>query len=107
MEMEEDVLVSKLEPKGKDPKMAKTVLISVDDNRGYNPEQVETEVTLGELIAQLQEAAERFGDDAKVVLSNGQQYGAGFGRFATAGWHGGDLIIGDAEPDAEEDDDLL
>jgi hypothetical protein len=85
--------------------MARTVLISIDDNRGYSPEQIETKVTLADMLASVQEAIEQFGEDAKVVLFNGQQYGAGFGRFQTQGWDP-ELVIGDAEPDADEDDEF-
>lgn len=61
------------------------VLLAIDDNTGYAPDQVRTDLTLGELIASLQEAAEEYGDDALVILNNGQRYGASFGAFRTMG----------------------
>lgn len=59
------------------------ILLAIDDNTGYAPSQVHTDLTLGELIASLQEAAEEYGDDALVILNNGQRYGASFGAFRT------------------------
>ncbi|AVR56383.1 hypothetical protein SEA_SJAY_55 [Microbacterium phage SJay] len=76
--------------------MAKTVLIGVNDNQGYAPDQINTEVTLASLLADIQQAIEEFGEDAKVVIANGQRYGAGFGSFETMG---DEVTISDASPD--------
>ena len=84
--------------------MAKTVLIPVSSNMGYAPDQIDTPVTLGSLLEALQEAIENYGEDAKVVLSNGQRYGAGFGEFSS--WGQGTIEISDANPDDEEDEYL-
>jgi succinyl-CoA synthetase alpha subunit len=80
--------------------MARTVLIGIDDNQGYAPDQISTAVTLEALLESVQNAIEEFGADAKVVLYNGQRYGAGFGRFQA---YGSDAIISDANPDEDED----
>lgn len=55
--------------------MARTVLIGIDDNQGYAPDQISTAVTLEALLESVQNAIEEFGADAKVVLYNGQRYG--------------------------------
>ena len=59
----------------------RTVLLAVEDNMGYSPEQVDTDITLGDMLRMIQEAIETHGVDAKVVLDNGQRYGAQFGRI--------------------------
>lgn len=86
--------------------MAKTVLIGVNDNQGYSPDQIDTQVTLGALLASVQEAIEEYGEDAKVVVANGQRYGAGFGSLEVLGWGTDEVSITDANPD-DEDDDFL
>lgn len=58
-----------------------TVLLPIDDNQGYSPDQVETGFTLADLLAVVQEAIAQHGDDAVVVLDNGQRYGAQYGRI--------------------------
>lgn len=78
------------------------VLLAIDDNTAYVPEDVDTTLTLGELIAALQEAAEEYGDDAIVVLNNGQRYGASFGAFRTMG---GEITDITATTDTDEDED--
>lgn len=80
--------------------MAKTVLISINDNEGYAPDQIITELTLAGMLESIQNAIEEFGSDAKVVLSNGQYRGAGFGSFQS---YGEELVIGDAQPDEEDE----
>ncbi|QDF16017.1 hypothetical protein H3N89_gp52 [Microbacterium phage MonChoix] len=77
--------------------MAKTVLLGVNDNEGYAPDQIRTEVTLADLLAAVQDAITEHGEDAKVVVSNGQRYGAGFGSLEAM--PGGEVIISDAAPD--------
>lgn len=80
---------------------ATTVTIAISDNEGYAPNQIETEVTLATLLESIQDAIEEFGDEAKVVLSNGQRYGAGFGKFSS---YRGDLEIRDIDFDEEDDE---
>lgn len=81
--------------------MATTVLLPVNDNQGYAPDQVRTNVTLQDLLESVQQAIEEFGEDAKVVLSNGQRYGAGFGSIQA---FGNEVVISDANPDEEDDE---
>ena len=76
------------------------VLLAIDDNQGYSPEQVSTDLTLGELIASLQEAAAEHGDDALVILNNGQRFGASFGAFRTM--HGEIVDITAVDENGEE-----
>lgn len=85
--------------------MARTVLIGVNDNQGYAPDQINTDVTLADLLSAVQDAIEQFGEDAKVVVSNGQRYGAGFGSLEA--YYGGEVVISDAAPDDEDDDPYL
>lgn len=61
--------------------MAETtrVLLAIEDNQGYSPDQVKTSMTIHDLVKALQEAADEYGEDAMIVLDNGQQYGAQFG----------------------------
>lgn len=82
--------------------MARTVLLPVDDNQGYAPDQIETAVTLQDMLEAVQQAIQEFGADAKVVVSNGQRYGAGFGRLQA---FGREVPITDANPEDEEGDD--
>jgi deoxyxylulose-5-phosphate synthase len=80
--------------------MAKTVIIGVNGNQGYAPDQINTRMTLGAMIEELQEAAEQFGEDALVVTADNQnRYGANFGGFQS---YAGNLAISDAEPDEDE-----
>jgi hypothetical protein len=59
-----------------------TVLLNISDNEGYAPDQIGTSITLTDLLAAVEQAIADHGDDAKVVLSNGQKYGAGFGSIS-------------------------
>lgn len=63
-----------------------TVQIHIIDNLGYGPEQVKTSVTLGGILEAIEDAIAEFGEDARVVLNNGQRYGATFGAFETEGY---------------------
>jgi hypothetical protein len=74
-----------------------TLLLAIEDNQGYSPDDVRETLTLGDLIQALQEAAEQYGDDARLVLDNGQQYGAQYGGISTYR----DLLV--AAPAADED----
>lgn len=87
--------------------MAKTVLLGVNDNQGYAPDQIQTEVTLASLLASVQEAIEEYGEDAKVVVANGQRYGAGFGSLEVLGYGTDEVSITDADPDGEDEDPYL
>lgn len=62
--------------------MATTLLLDVQPNAGYSPEQVERRMTLAELMEAIEYAIDEYGDDAEVVLNNGQRYGAQFGYIA-------------------------
>ena len=64
--------------------MATRVTLPIDDNQGYGPEQIDTIVTLRDMLEGIQEAIEEFGEDAVVVLDNGQRYGARYGRVRDA-----------------------
>lgn len=64
--------------------MSNRVTLPIDDNQGYSPEQIDTSVTLYELLEAIKEAIEEFGEDATVVLDNGQRYGARFGSVRPA-----------------------
>lgn len=79
--------------------MAKTVLLGVDDNQGYTPDQISTRVTLATLLEAVQNAIEEYGEDAKVVVANGQRYGAAFGRLQE---EFGEVFFSDAYPDDED-----
>lgn len=80
---------------------ATRVLLAIDDNQAYMPGDVETTLTLGELIAALQEAASEHGEDAIVVLNNGQRYGASFGAFRTMDGEITDITAAGADDDEE------
>lgn len=79
--------------------MSNKILLGISDNEGYSPDQVNG-MSLADLLEQVQYAIDEFGEDAEVVLSNGQRYGAGFGRIATGG--GGDSIFYSADEDEED-----
>ena len=49
-------------------KMATTVLMAHQGNLGYGAEQVQTGVTLADLLEQVQDAITEWGDDALVVM---------------------------------------
>ncbi|KAA9133776.1 hypothetical protein [Microbacterium caowuchunii] len=56
-----------------------SVLLSVNSHAGYSPEQITDTLTLGELLEAVEQAIEDFGAEARIVVANGQRYGAGFG----------------------------
>lgn len=63
--------------------MAQHVILNIQDNQGYAPDQVASRsISLKDLLSEVTEAIERFGEDAQIVLSNGQQYGAGYGYIS-------------------------
>ncbi|WP_243224563.1 hypothetical protein [Microbacterium sp. CIAB417] len=55
------------------------ILLAIEDNTGYTPDQVQNTVTVRDLMRALQEAADQYGEDTLIVLDNGQRYGAQFG----------------------------
>lgn len=56
------------------------ILMNVSTNRGYSADQVlKDSITLGDLLQRVQEAVDNFGEDVKVVLHNGDSYGAAYG----------------------------
>lgn len=62
--------------------MATTLLLSVQSNAGYSPDQIERRMTLGEMLEAIEYAISEYGDDAEIVLDNGQRYGAQYGYIA-------------------------
>lgn len=81
---------------------AATVAIAISDNQGYAPDQIATSITLQDVLEAVELAIQEFGSDAKVVLSNGQRYGAGFGAFVRGYGFTGALDVTDAN-ETEED----
>ncbi|QBZ72981.1 hypothetical protein SEA_PHRIENDS_55 [Microbacterium phage Phriends] len=61
--------------------MAHTVILNTSGAEGYNAEQVQDRsITLADLQNALTEAIEKFGDEARVVLRDGNnEYGANYG----------------------------
>lgn len=57
------------------------VILNISDNEGYSPDQIDDTITLGDLVAALEEAIEQYGEDARVILNNGQRYGAKYGSI--------------------------
>lgn len=58
------------------------VQMNHEGNRGYGADQIESPMTLAELLEQVQEAVTEWGEDAEVVTfqsNNGR--GANFGRL--------------------------
>jgi hypothetical protein len=74
--------------------MTTRVLLPASTNQGYGPEQISTGATLGELLEALEDAVERYGADALVVLDQGQRYGAGYGYLPR---HGDLRAVGECE----------
>lgn len=62
--------------------MATTLLLNVRPNEGYAPDQIELRMTLAELQEAIEYAIDEYGDDAEIVLDNGQRYGAQYGYIA-------------------------
>ena len=61
---------------------ARRVVLAVDNNQGYAADQVETRMTLGDLLATIEQAVADFGEDALVVTRDtGNRYGANWGRL--------------------------
>ena len=63
--------------------MSKRISLSVEGNLAYGAAQIENPLTLSDLLEQVQEAIDEWGEDAEVVLyqsNNGR--GANYGRLA-------------------------
>jgi hypothetical protein len=74
------------------------VLLNHEGNLGYGPDQVQG-MTLGDLLAAVEEAVTEWGEDAEVVLQQtNNRYGACFGHLNR--W---DTF---AYPDADEDEEV-
>lgn len=75
------------------------VLMSISAAQGYAPDQISDTMTLGDLLAAVQAAAEEFGEEALVVtIDANNRYGAGFGGISQ--W--GDTFTA-ADPDGDDD----
>lgn len=75
-----------------------TVILSVDNCKGYAADQVESTMTLRDLLAAVEDAITEFGEDAIIATKDtGNRYGAQFGRLDQ--W--GDLFT-DAAPEDED-----
>lgn len=62
---------------------AEQVLLAVDNNRGYAPDQITDSMTLRDLLNAVEQAIADFGEDAMVVtLDGGNRYGANFGAIS-------------------------
>lgn len=62
----------------------KRVILAVDNNRGYGPEQVPTSMTLADLLALVETAIDEHGEDALVVTKDsGNRYGANWGAVSS------------------------
>ncbi|UXE04394.1 hypothetical protein SEA_FUNSIZED_23 [Mycobacterium phage Funsized] len=63
-----------------------TVVMSLDNNQGYGPDQVNTEMTLRDLLHAVEDAIAEHGLDARVVTKDsGNRYGARWGRIDADG----------------------
>jgi hypothetical protein len=62
--------------------MADKVILKIADRQGYSPDQVTNTITLGALLRAVEGAVENFGEDALVVLDNGDRYGATYGGLS-------------------------
>ena len=60
------------------------VTMNVTNNQGYGPDQVETRMTLADLLVEVENAIGDFGEDAIVVThESGNRYGASWGKVST------------------------
>lgn len=63
--------------------MSAYVTLNINDNQGYSPEQVMNEsISLADLLSAVQDAILAHGEEAKIVLGNGQRYGATYGNIS-------------------------
>ena len=85
-----------LEAHKEDAMSAHQIVMNFNGNQGYAPDQINSKVTLADLLEQVQEAIHEWGEDAEVVLhqmNNG--HGANYGSLAG----GYDLFDGTEEDD--------
>ena len=77
-----------------------TITLNVNSHAGYSIDQVaDDSITLGALLAAVQEAIEDKGAETKVVLNNGERYGARWGNISQ--WS--DIFEEDEEEEDEDD----
>ncbi|UVG34621.1 hypothetical protein SEA_CHEETO1_56 [Microbacterium phage Cheeto1] len=63
--------------------MAKHITLNASTNAGYSADQVlDRTITLGDLLEQVQQAIEDHGEDTKIILNDGQRYGANYGYLS-------------------------
>lgn len=63
--------------------MSKRISLSVEGNLAYGAAQIENPLTLSDLLEQVQEAINEWGEDAEVVLyQSNNRYGANYGRLS-------------------------
>lgn len=63
--------------------MAKQITLNIHSNAGYSADQVvDRTITLQDLLEAVQQAVEDHGEDAKIILNEGQTYGANFGYLS-------------------------
>lgn len=75
----------------------KRIKMNVEGNLGYAPDQIDSVMSLGDILDQVQEAIEEWGEDAEVVLhQQNNRYGANYGKLSK--W---DLF---SDPADEEED---
>jgi hypothetical protein len=55
------------------------VLLSTAERQGYSADQVQRTITLSDLQEQIARAVADFGPDARIIIDNGERYGARFG----------------------------
>lgn len=79
------------------------VILRISSHEGYAPSQIETRVTLSQLLEEVEIAIEEYGGEATIVLDNGQRYGASYGRITDTGY--GNFFT-DANTDEDEEDTL-
>ena len=72
------------------------ITFNVESNLGYSPDQVKG-ITLGGLLAQVEEAVAEWGEDTEVVLHQINNRGANYGRLVEYGLF--------SSEDAEEGDE--
>jgi len=57
-------------------------VLRISNNQGYAADQVTNGVTLGDLLEQIQDAVDQYGDDTLVVTKDfGNRYGANWGSL--------------------------
>lgn len=75
------------------------IKMNVEGNLGYGPDQIESSISLGNLLEQVEQAIEEWGEDAEVVLhQQNNRYGANYGSLA----EGFDLFQSADDDDEEE-----